>query len=76
MISTDEGIGIVYELLGEIVEEACDILYNHHLEREIYPYAVKEAKKTILKIIDVRTLLETQRLIYRVNYNITCSYSL
>ena len=57
LISVDEGVEVVLGLLEDILDNAASIVYDHHLEREIFPYAVQEAKKSILKTIAVSFVL-------------------
>lgn len=53
MISGDDGVEIALDILEEVVGKAAAIVYDHYLDREIFPYSVKEAKKAILKNIAV-----------------------
>lgn len=49
LIAVDDGVETVYELVDDVVCRASDIIFEHYIEREIFPYAVQAAKKSILK---------------------------
>ncbi len=49
----DDGVETVYELVDDVVCRASDIIFEHYIEREIFPYAVQAAKKSILKTMAV-----------------------
>ncbi len=53
LIDIDEGVGIVCEIVEEVVEKASKIIYERYLDGELFSYAVQRAKESILKIIGV-----------------------
>lgn len=56
LILAEEGVDICLDILNEVVDKAAATILDHYLEREIFPFSVREAKKSILKIIAVSKL--------------------
>ena len=50
----DDGVEMVCEMVEEITENAYKIVYDHYLTEHAFPYAINDAKETILRIITVR----------------------
>eukprot|EP01112_Ceratiomyxa_fruticulosa_P012708 TRINITY_DN3535_c0_g1_i2.p1 TRINITY_DN3535_c0_g1~~TRINITY_DN3535_c0_g1_i2.p1 ORF type:complete len:416 (-),score=109.45 TRINITY_DN3535_c0_g1_i2:31-1278(-) len=51
-IQREDGIEMVEQVLNEIVQKAGDIVYKHHMQRRVVPYAVQRMKSDIITIID------------------------
>lgn len=58
LISIDEGVEIVCEIVEDVVAMASDIVLDHYLENKKFSYAVLEAKKEILQFIGVSSCME------------------
>jgi hypothetical protein len=56
LIAIDDGVEVVYELVEEVVNRATSIVFERYIEAEIYPYAVRDVKESILRIISVRDI--------------------
>ena len=52
------------DLANEVFEVAFSIVYTQYLEAQSFPYTVQEAKKSLLQVIEVRTLAFTASPIY------------
>ena len=48
---------VASELVDHIVDLAFSVWREHYLEEEVFPYTVKEAKKSLLQIIEVRVYI-------------------
>ena len=44
------------DLVNEVFELAFSIVYTKYLEAQSFPYTVQEAKRSLLQVIEVRTL--------------------
>lgn len=44
---------IVEEIVQDILQRAGDIVYKHHIQRRVVPYAVVRAKADILAVVEV-----------------------
>lgn len=69
LIATDDGVETVYELVEEVVQRASDIVFERYIENEIYPYAVREVKKAILRVIAVSACVQFEA----VNNKLVCN---
>ena len=49
----EDGLLAVEEVVSWIVEEAGDVVYSHHLQRRVVPYAVQRAKAEMLSVVEV-----------------------
>ncbi len=53
LIEREDGILQVEEVVMEVVQKAGEIIYKHHMQRRVVPYAVQRAKADMLSIIEV-----------------------
>lgn len=53
LISREDGQLVVEEVVMEVVQRAGDIVYKHHMQRRVVPYAVQRAKADILSVVEV-----------------------
>lgn len=53
LVDIDDGVETVCKIVEEIMHKASCIIFEHYIEREIYPHAVQDAKIAILKRIAV-----------------------
>ena len=44
------------DLVNEVFELAFSIVYTQYLEAQSFPYTVQEAKRSLLQVIEVRTM--------------------
>lgn len=56
LLSVEEGVEAVCELVDELVEKASKVVFDHYLEKEAFSYTVQDAKEIILGILAVRPL--------------------
>lgn len=54
---SEDGLLLVEELLGEIVQQAGNTVYRHHLQRRVVPYAVQRARADALAVVEVEILI-------------------
>jgi hypothetical protein len=52
-IEREDGLLQVEDVVQEIVQKAGDIVYKHHLQRRVVPYAVQRAKADMLSVVEV-----------------------
>jgi hypothetical protein len=55
-IAREDGLLQVEDVVQEIMQKAGDIVYKHHLQRRVVPYAVQRAKAEMLSVVEVLLL--------------------
>lgn len=49
----EDGLIFVEDVVQEIVQNAGDIIYTHHIQRRVVPYAVQRSAADILAMVEV-----------------------
>ena len=56
LIDQEEGEQLVCEIMEEILQKSQQVIFERHIESQVLPYAVKFAKDTLLKMVQVKLL--------------------
>ena len=57
LLDAEEAPVVVGELVDHVVNLAFSVWQEHYLEEEVFPYTVKEAKKSLQQIIEVHVYI-------------------
>lgn len=53
ILAKEEGVCCVEEVVDEIVQRSGDVVYKHHIQRRVVPYAVMRATADMVSVVKV-----------------------